>query len=258
MSLRKNDDGTMGLVERFKILLKYQEENIKGGVSRIGNYTGVFILFPFVLWMFFTTMRSSELSFNLSKSIFYIGLIVWGAALLLTVVDYLKNNRFFVGISTCLMYIYGIFTLPISSTAAWGNSSLNFIVLQEISIILWPIIYYIILAYFMIDKEGKVLKNDKEKLIFAYIMIFPTALAVVVAVPMAYFISEYYYTYLAWGLEVTFSVYLIAIWQYIFYPLRHKEDEGIDLIEASKIQSQAVNALNETLQEKHFDKERFK
>ncbi|GEB11434.1 hypothetical protein SEQ01_16250 [Streptococcus equinus] len=244
----------LNLIRRLNILLKYQEENIKSGVSRIGNYTGLFILHPFVLWSFFTTMKNSELSFNLSKFIFYIGLIVWGATLLLTLIDYLKKNQFLVGISTCLMYIYGIFTLPISSTVAWGNSNLNFVALQEISIILWPIIYYIILAYFMIDKEGNVLKNDKEKLIFAYIMIFPAALSVIFAVPMAYFISEYYYIYLAWGLEETFSVYLVAIWQYILYPLRHKSD----LEAASEVQSKAVNALNETLQEKHFDKDEFK
>ena len=248
----------LNLIRRLNILLKYQEENIKSGVSRIGNYTGLFILYPFVLWSFFTTMKNSELSFNLSKFIFYIGIIVWVAALLLTLIDYLKKNQFLVGISTCLMYIYGIFTLPISSTAVCGNSNLNFVALQEISIILWPIIYYIILANFMIDKEGNVLKNDKEKLIFAYIMTFPAALSVIVAVPMAYFISEYYYIYLAWGLEVTFSVYLVAIWQYILYPLHHKDDEGADLTETSEVQSKAVNALNDTLQDKHFDKYEIK
>ncbi|SFC27709.1 hypothetical protein [Streptococcus equinus] len=244
----------LNLIRRLKILLKYQGENIKSGVSRIGNYTGLFILYPFILWSFFTTMNTSELSLNLSKSIFYIGLIVWGDALLLTVIDCLKKNQFLVGLSTCLMYIYGIFTLPISSTAAWGDGRLNFVALQEVSIILWPMIYYIILAYFMIDKKGRVLKNDKEKLIFAYIMIFPIALAVVVAVPMIYFISEYYYIYLAWGLEVTFSVYLVAIWQYVFYPLRHKSDLAV----ASEVQSQTVDALSDTLQEQHFDKDEFK
>ena len=208
MKLRKID-GHMGLIERLRILLKYQGENIKSGVSRIGNYTGLFILYPFILWSFFTTMNTSELSLNLSKSIFYIGLIVWGAALLLTVIDCLKKNQFLVGLSTCLMYIYGIFTLPISSTAAWGEGRLNFVALQEVSIILWPMIY---------------------------------------------FISEYYYIYLAWGLEVTFSVYLVAIWQYVFYPLRHKSDLAV----ASEVQSQTVDALSDTLQEQHFDKDEIK
>lgn len=48
------------------------------------------------------------------------------------------------------------------------------------------------------------------------------------------------------------------IWYMAFYPLRHKDDEGADLTEASEVQSKAVNALNETLQDKRFDKERFK
>ena len=47
---------------------------------------------------------------------------------------------------------------------------------------------------------------------------------------------------------------LIKGWFFILYPLRHKDDEVVD----STVQSRAVNALNDTLQDKHFDKDEIK
>ena len=248
----------MRLIKRLRILLKYQEGNIKRGASQLGNCSLLFILYPLVFLIFYGTMQDSELPTLLSEIIFYIGILVWMAALLLAILSYFKKNQVLVGISTYLMSVYGCFTLPVSSTTAWGNGHLNFIILQEVSIILWPLISYLIFAYCMVNRNGEIIHSEKWKKLLLYVVMGPGLFLSFISLLLIYFVSDYYCMYLVWGLELALSPALISGWFTILYPLRHKDDEGADLTEASKAQSQAVNALNETLQNKHFGKDEIK
>ncbi|KFN88616.1 hypothetical protein H702_01750 [Streptococcus equinus JB1] len=248
----------MRLIKRLRILLKYQEGNIKRGASQLGNCSLLFILYPLVFLIFYGTMQDSELPTLLSEIIFYIGILVWMAALLLAILSYFKKNQVLVGISTYLMSVYGCFTLPVSSTTAWGNGHLNFIILQEVSIILWPLISYLIFAYCMVNRNGEIIHSEKWKKLLLYVVMGPGLFLSFISLLLIYFVSDYYCIYLVWGLELALSPALISGWFTILYPLRHKDDEGADLTEASKAQSQAVNALNETLQNKHFGKDEIK
>ena len=253
MNLRKSDDGNMGLIERFKILLKYHEGNVKSGVSRSGNLSGLFILYPIVFFMFYATMNDSELPMVLNKMIFYLGIIIWVTSFFLTIWDFFHDNQFLVGISTGLMFAYYLFTSPISSSAAWGDGNLNFIIFQETSIILYPIMWKFILAYSIVKNNGEIC-SEKTRRRLAYLMCTPLLIMGIPAILMAEFISDYYLLYLVWGLNSVFSFSIISGWFIILYPLRHKADLAV----ASKVQNQAVDALGDMLQEKHFDKERFK
>ncbi|MCF1633859.1 hypothetical protein LZD38_03685 [Streptococcus gallolyticus] len=252
MNLRKSDDGNMGLIERFKILLKYHEGNVKSGVSRSGNLSGLFILYPIVFFMFYATMNDSELPMVLNKMIFYLGIIIWVTSFFLTIWDFFHDNQFLVGISTGLMFAYYLFTSPISSSAAWGDGNLNFIIFQETSIILYPIMWEFILAYSIVKNNGEIC-SEKTRRRLAYLMCTPLLIMGIPAILMAEF-SDYYLLYLVWGLNSVFSFSIISGWFIILYPLRHKADLAV----ASKVQNQAVDALGDMLQEKHFDKERFK
>ncbi len=256
MSLRKIDVN-MGLIERLKLQQKRKKAAVKQGISRLGNLSGLFILYPLIFFMYYGTMSDSELPMVLSRIVFYLGIIVWLTSLLLTVWDFLHDNQVLVGLSTYFMFIYGLFLGPIVATTAWGNGDLQFIILQEVSIILYPILLCVIAAYVLADKDGNFRSIKLRKIISTTYLISPLLLAIF-GLLMSDLVSEYYVIYLFWGLAMFCSIMIDLAWYMAIYPLRHKEDEGIDLIEASKIQSQAVNALNETLQEKHFDKERFK
>lgn len=70
---------------------------------------------------------------------------------------------------------------------------------------------------------------------------------------MSYFVSEYYVVYLFWGLAIFCSVMIDLAWYIAFYPLHHKGTSAV----ASKAQSQAVDTMGDTLQEKQFDKDEF-
>ncbi|SFB81903.1 hypothetical protein [Streptococcus equinus] len=244
----------MGLIERLRILLKYQEGNIKKGASQLENCSLLFILYPLVFLIFYGTMQDSELPTLLSEIIFYIGILVWMAALLLAILSYFKKNQVLVGISTYLMSVYGCFTLPVSSTTAWGNGHLNFIILQEVSIILWPLISYLIFAYCMVNRNGEIIHSEKWKKLLLYVVMGPALFLSFISLLLIHFVSDYYCIYLVWGLELALSPALISGWFTILYPLRHKDAEGADLT----AQNQAVNALSDTLQEQNFDKDGIK
>lgn len=247
----------MGLIERLKLQEKRRREGVKKGVSRFGNLLGLFIFYPLIFLLFYGTMNESELPMELNKCIFYLGIVVWITSLLLTIWDFLHNNQVLVGISSCLMYMYGFFVIPIISVISFNNGELNFIILQEISLILYPIILYVIATYVISDKDGN-FRSTKFRKIISSLYLLPSLLLIIIGLIMSTIASDYYFIYLSWGIELLFSLFIDMIWYMAFYPLRHKDDEGADLTEASEVQSKAVNALNETLQDKRFDKERFK
>ncbi|SEK55261.1 hypothetical protein SAMN04487838_1173 [Streptococcus equinus] len=247
----------MGLIERLKLQEKRRREGVKKGVSRFGNLLGLLIFYPLIFLLFYGTMNESELPMELNKCIFYLGIVVWITSLLLTIWDFLHNNQVLVGISSCLMYMYGFFVIPIISVISFNNGELNFIILQEISLILYPIILYVIATYVISDKDGN-FRSTKFRKIISSLYLLPSLLLIIIGLIMSTIASDYYFIYLSWGIELLFSLFIDMIWYMAFYPLRHKDDEGADLAEASEVQSKAVNALNETLQEQHFDKERFK
>ena len=58
--------------------------------------------------------------------------------------------------------------------------------------------------------------------------------------------------------NVFFSVLLVPLWFYTVVPFRHRNGEVITSESSSNTQSQAVDALNDTLQDKHFDKDEIK
>ena len=256
MKLRKID-GRMGLIERLKLQQKRKKEAVKKGMSRLGNLSGLFILYPLIFLVYYGTMSDSELPIVLSRIIFYLGIIIWIISLSLTVWDFLHNNQVLVGLSTYFMFIYGLFVTPIVSTTAWGDGNLQFIILQEASIILYPIFLYVIAAYVLADKDGNFRSIKLRKIVSTTYFIAPLLMAMF-GLLMSYLVSEYYVIYLFWGLAMFCSIMIDLAWYMAFYPLRHKDGEGADLTDASEVQSKAVNALNETLQEQHFDKERFK
>lgn len=247
----------MGLIERLKLQEKRRREGVKKGVSRFGNLLGLLIFYPLIFLLFYGTMNESELPMELNKCIFYLGIVVWITSLLLTIWDFLHNNQVLVGISSCLMYMYGFFVIPIISVISFNNGELNFIILQEISLILYPIILYIIATYVISDKDGN-FRSTKFRKIISSLYLLPSLLLIIIGLIMSTIASDYYFIYLSWGIELLFSLFIDMIWYMAFYPLRHKDDEGSDLTEASEVQSKAVNALNETLQDKRFDKDRFK
>ena len=247
----------MGLIERLKLQEKRRREGVKKGVSRFGNLLGLLIFYPLIFLLFYGTMNDSELPMELNKCIFYLGIVVWITSLLLTIWDFLHNNQVLVGISSCLMYMYGFFVIPIISVISFNNGELNFIILQEISLILYPIILYVIATYVISDKDGN-FRSTKFRKIISSLYLLPSLLLIIIGLIMSTIASDYYFIYLSWGIELLFSLFIDMIWYMAFYPLRHKDDEGADLTEASEVQSKAVNALNETLQDKRFDKERFK
>lgn len=252
MKLRKID-GRMGLIERLKLQEKRRREGVKKGVSRFGNLLGLLIFYPLIFLLFYGTMNESELPMELNKCIFYLGIVVWITSLLLTIWDFLHNNQVLVGISSCLMYTYGFFGIPIISVISFNNGELNFIILQEISLILYPIILYVIATYVISDKDGN-FRSIKFRKIISSFYLLPSLLLIIIGLIMSTIASDYYFVYLSWGIELLFSLFIDMIWYMAFYPLRHKSD----LEAASEVQSKAVNALNETLQEKHFDKDEFK
>ena len=252
MNLRKID-GHMGLIDRLKLQQKRKKEAVKKGMSRSGNLSGLFILYPLIFLTYYGTMSDSELPMVLSRIIFYLGIIIWMISLSLTVWDFLHNNQVLVGLSTYFMFIYGLFVTPIMSTTAWGNGSLQFIILQEVSIILYPIIFLLIMAMAFTGRDGN-FRFAKLRNIVGNIYIYIPALMTVFGLLMSYFVSEYYVVYLFWGLAIFCSVMIDLVWYIDFYPLHHKGTSAV----ASKAQSQAVDALGDMLQEKHFDKERFK
>lgn len=243
----------MGLIERLKLQEKRRREGIKQGISRLGNLSGLFIFYPLIFLLFYGTMSDSELPMVLSRIIFYLGIIIWVTSFFLTIWDFFHDNQFLVGISTGLMFAYYLFTSPISSSAAWGDGNLNFIIFQETSIILYPIMWEFILAYSIVKNNGEIC-SEKTRRRLAYLMCTPLLIMGIPAILMAEFISDYYLLYLVWGLNSVFSFSIISGWFIILYPLRHKADLAV----ASKVQNQAVDALGDMLQEKHFDKERFK
>lgn len=247
----------MGLIDRLKLQEKRRREGVKKGVSRFGNLLGLLIFYPLIFLLFYGTMNESELPMELNKCIFYLGIVVWITSLLLTIWDFLHNSQVLVGISSCLMYMYGFFVIPIISVISFNNGELNFIILQEISLILYPIILYVIATYVISDKDGN-FRSTKFRKIISSLYLLPSLLLIIIGLIMSTIASDYYFIYLSWGIELLFSLFIDMIWYMAFYPLRHKDDEGADLTEASEVQSKAVNALNETLQDKHFDKERFK
>lgn len=256
MKLRKIDVN-MGLIERLKLQQKRKKEAVKKGMSRLGNLSGLFILYPLIFLVYYGTMSDSELPMVLSRIIFYLGIIIWIISLSLTVWDFLHNNQVLVGLSTYFMFIYGLFVTPIVSTTAWGDGNLQFIILQEASIILYPTIFSLIAAVIFTGRDGN-FRFAKLRNIVGNIYIYIPALVAMFGLLMSYLVSEYYVIYLFWGMAIFCSIIIDTIWYMAFYPLRHKDDEGADLTEASEVQSKAVNALNETLQDKHFDKEKFK
>ncbi|BAK27426.1 hypothetical protein MK525_09145 [Streptococcus gallolyticus subsp. gallolyticus] len=242
----------MGLIERLKLQQKRKKATVKKGMSRLGNLSGLFIFYPLILLVFYGTMNNSELPMVLNRIIFYSGIVIWVTSLLLTVWDFLRNNRLFVGLSTYLMFIYGLFLTPIMSTTAWGNGSLQFIILQEVSIILYPIIFSLIMAMAFTGRDGN-FRFAKLRNIVGNIYIYIPALMTVFGLLMSYFVSEYYVVYLFWGLAIFCSVMIDLAWYIAFYPLHHKGTSAV----ASKAQSQAVDTMGDTLQEKQFDKDEF-
>lgn len=248
----------MGLIKRFKILLKYQSISVTSGVNQASNCSTLFIFYPIAFFMFYSTMSESELSLLVGKLILYAGIFIWGVAFLITILAFFKHNKFFTGLSLYLLGIYILFTLPISATTAWSGGSLKLIILQEVSIILWPVISYLVAAYSLVDKDGKIIQSDKIKKRFNYFISLPVLIVVPVALPLTYFISDYYCTYLFWSVSMLLANSLIKGWFFILYPLRHKDDGLMASDSPSTVQSQAVNALNDTLQDKHFDKDEFK
>ena len=247
----------MGLVERLKLQEKRRREGIKKGVSRSGNLSGLLIFYPLIFLLFYGTMNESELPLVLSKGIFYLGIIVWATSFLLTIWDFFNNNQVLVGISTCLMYTYGFFAIPIISITALGCGELNFIILEEISLIIYPIISYVIAAYVLSDRNGN-FRSVKFRKTISNFYLLPALLLMVIGLIMSIVISDYYFIYLSWGTELFFSLFIDMIWYMAFYPLYHKNNGVTTSESSSNAQNQAVNALNETLQEKQFDKDKFK
>ncbi len=255
MNLRKIE-GNMGLIERLKLQEKRRREGIKQGISRLGNLSGLFIFYPLIFLLFYGTMSDSELPMVLSRIIFYLGIIIWGTSLLLTIWDFLHNNQVLVGLSTCLMYTYGFFSIPIISITAFGGGELNFIILEEISLILYPIISYVIATYVLSDRNGNFRSVRFRKTISNFYLL-PALLLMVIGLIMSILISDYYFIYLSWGTELFFSLFIDMVWYMAFYPLQHKNDEVIVSESSPTAQSQAVDALSDTLQEKQFDKDEF-
>ncbi|SDO77569.1 hypothetical protein SAMN05216460_1020 [Streptococcus sp. 45] len=243
----------MGLIECLRLQQKRKKEAVKKGISRLGNLSGLFILYPLIFLMFYATMNDSKLPMVLSRMIFGLGLLIWIISLFLTIWDFLHNNQVLVGLSTYLMFIYGLFVGPIVSITAWGDGSLQFIILQEVSIILYPIIFSLIMAMVFTGRDGN-FRFAKLRNIVGNIYIYIPVLMTVFGLLMSYLVSEYYVVYLFWGLAMFCSIMIDLAWYMALYPFRHKSDLAV----ASEVQSQAVDALSDTLQEKHFDKERFK
>lgn len=247
----------MGLIERSKILLKNQEKNVRCGVSRKGNLGVLIFLYPLIFLMIYAAFDDLNLSFIFERFILGLGVCIGITSISLTILDYFKKNQVLVGISAYLMGVYAFITLPISITITSGFDNLNFIVLEEVSIILWPLIMWLVMAYKSVDSEGNIVKGKLYNKIIGNVFVAPGAILCLYGF-VKLRVSEIYLTYIIWGFELMVGLSLIAAWSYILYPLHHKDDEDADLAEASEVQSKAVNALNETLQEQHFDKERFK
>ncbi|SDO90698.1 hypothetical protein SAMN05216347_10369 [Streptococcus equinus] len=247
----------MGLIERLKILLKNQEKNVRCGVSRKGNLGVLIFLYPLIFLMIYAAFDDLKLPVFFEKFVLDLGVIIGIVSILLTVWDCFKKNQFLVGLSAYFIGVYAFFTLPISVTTAFSNGNLNFILLQEVSITLWPLLMWLSMAYFTIDSEGNMVEGRLQNKILGNLFVaLGTILCIYGLVELR--LSDTYLTCVIWGFELIVGLSLVTAWSYILYPLRHKDDEGADLTEASEVQSKAVNALNETLQDKRFDKERFK
>ncbi|UVF02729.1 hypothetical protein [Streptococcus equinus] len=243
----------MGLIERSKILLKKQEKRVRCGISRKGNLGALFFLYPLIFFLVYAAFDDLKLPVFFEKFVLDLGVIIGIVSILLTVWDYFKKNQFLVGLSAYFIGVYAFFTLPISVTTAFSNGNLNFILLQEVSITLWPLLMWLSMAYFTIDSEGNMVEGRLQNKILGNLFVAPgTILCIYGLVELR--LSDTYLTYVIWGFELMVGLSLVAAWPYILYPLRHKSDLAV----ASEVQSQAVDALSDTLQEKHFDKERFK
>ena len=252
MELRKIDVN-MGLIERLRILLKYQEGNVSGEILNSRNYSMLLFFYPLTFILFWVTRDDSKLSEYVIKFLVFLGILLWIISLLLTVMRCLKINEVLVRLSTYFLGVYIYFILPIVTITTCGSGEVDFIINQELLLILYPIIWYLIMSYCMIDKNGKI-RSEKARTTSAYLMGIPTLLAVMIALPLAIFYSTYFWIYLFLGIELLFSTFLITYWFIILYSLRHKDDEVVD----STAQSKVVNALNETLQNKHFGKDEIK
>ncbi|TFH45935.1 hypothetical protein E3305_06995 [Streptococcus equinus] len=243
----------MGLIERLRILLKYQEGNVSAKSLNSRNYSMLLFFYPLTLILFWVTRGDLKLSEYVMKFLFSLGILLWIISLMLTFMRRLKTNKVLARMFAYFLGVYVYFILPIVTTTTCGSGEVEFIINQELLLILYPIIWYLIMPYCMVDKNGEI-RSEKARTTLAYLMGIPSLLAVMVALPLAIFYSTYFWIYLFLGIELSFSTLLITYWFIILYPLRHKDDEVVD----STAQSKAVNALNETLQEKHFDKDEFK
>ena len=249
MKLRKSDDD-MGLIDRLRILLKKQQENISGGVPYWGVYSGLLILYPLVYFGFLIIVSNSIVPNSLVSFGIWFGGIIWLLSILLVAISHKLKNQFYSSLAVFFMAVYVFLALPFITTASEGGT-LRFIVIQEILIFIWPLISYVILALFILDDKGNYI-DDSQKIKYMHLIYLPMYLGSL-CIPFNILLGNFM-RFVFLGFEMTMSNSLILIWSYILYPLRHKDDEVVD----STVQSQAVNALNETLQDKHFDKDEIK
>lgn len=243
----------MGLIERLRILLKKQQENISGGVPYFGVYLGLLILYPLVYFGFLITVNNSVVPNFLVILGKWSGGIIWLLSILLVVISHKLKNQFYSSLAVFFMEVYGFLALPFITTAL-EDGTLRFIVIQEILIFIWPLVSYIILALFILDNKGNYI-DDRQKVKYMNLIYLPMYLGVL-CIPLNIFLGNFMrFAFL--GFEMSMSNSLILIWSYILYPLRHKDDDSINSESSPTAQSQAVDTMGDMLQEKQFDKDEF-
>lgn len=243
----------MGLIERLRILLKKQQENISGGVPYWGVYSGLLILYPLVYFGFLIIVSNSIVPNSLVSFGIWFGGIIWLLSILLVAISHKLKNQFYSSLAVFFMAVYGFLALPFITTASEGGT-LRFIVIQEILIFIWPLISYVILALFILDDKGNYI-DDSQKIKYMHLIYLPMYLGSL-CIPFNILLGNFM-RFVFLGFEMSMSNSLILIWSYILYPLRHKDDESINSESSPTAQSQAVDALSDMLQEKQFDKDEF-
>ena len=248
----------MSLIERFKIITREYEKKVAYGISYKWVYLVLLVFYPLLYFNYLGIKNYGDLSVSLIDLVSKIGGIVWGGSIFLVVASHLRKNKFYSGAAVLIMAITALIIAPIEISTTYGGGELHFIIIQELLNVLWPVFGWLLAGYMLVDDTGKIIENKKKRDRIAYILAFPLLVAVFIGIPLTELISNDFTQYTLGLGNIFFSVLLVPLWFYTVAPLRHKNGEGITSESPSTAQSQAVNALNETLQEKHFDKDEIK
>lgn len=248
----------MSLIERFKIITREYEKKAAYGISYKWVYLVLLVFYPLLYFNYLGIKNYGDLSASLIDFVSKIGGVVWGGSIFLVVASHLRKNKFYSGTAVLIMAITALIIAPIEISTTYGGGELHFIIIQELLNVLWPVFVWLLAGYMLVDDTGEIIENKKKRDRTAYILAFPLLVAVFIGIPLTELISNDFTQYTLGLGNVFFSVLLVPLWFYTVVPFRHRNGEVITSESSSNTQSQAVDALNDTLQDKHFDKDEIK